>query len=156
MRVAVYPAKGYSATLPIVDPAAAPTISITDDAKKIVFTRLGDRVRVAGTAELSGYDLELNPVRCEALTKRATEWFGAAIDPARAEYWTGLRPATPRTCRCSPYLTPSVPDVGHGTRVDMPAVRARRRRIVSVAPNIDFAFLELGRRRRADRSRDEV
>ena len=91
----VYPAKGYSATLPIVDPAAAPTISITDDAKKIVMTRLGERLRVAGTAELSGYGLELNPVRCEALTRRAVEWFGAAIDAKRAEYWTGLRPATP-------------------------------------------------------------
>ncbi len=71
VSVAVYPAKGYSATLRILDPAAAPTVSITDDAKKIVFTRLGDRLRVAGTAELSGYGLELNPVRCEALTRRA-------------------------------------------------------------------------------------
>ena len=64
VRALVYPAKGYSATLPITNPALAPTISITDDAKKIVFTRLGDRLRVAGTAELSGYGLELNPVRC--------------------------------------------------------------------------------------------
>ena len=77
--------KGYSATLPIIDPAAAPTVSITDDAKKIVFTRLGDRLRVAGTAELSGYNLDLNRVRCEALTRRAREWFGGAIDTARAE-----------------------------------------------------------------------
>ena len=117
VRAVIYPAKGYSATLPIVDSAAAPTISITDDAKKIVFTRLGDRLRVAGTAELSGYDLELNPVRCAALTKRATEWFGAAVDPARVEYWTGLRPATPsnvpligRTRYPNLYL-----NAGHGT-----------------------------------------
>ena len=95
IRVPVYPAKGYSATLPIVDTAAAPSVSITDDAKKIVFTRLGSRLRVAGTAELSGYNLDLNTVRCEALTRRASEWFGAAIDPSRAQYWTGLRPATP-------------------------------------------------------------
>jgi D-amino-acid dehydrogenase len=91
----VYPAKGYSATLPIVDGGAAPQGSITDDAKKIVFTRLGDRLRVAGTAELSGYKLDLNRVRCEALTRRASEWFGDAVDATRAEYWTGLRPATP-------------------------------------------------------------
>ena len=117
VRVPVYPAKGYSATLPIVDPAAAPTISMTDDAKKIVFTRLGNRLRAAGTAELCGYNLELNRIRCEALTRRATEWFGAAIDPSRAEYWAGLRPATPsnvpllgRTRYSNLYL-----DVGHGT-----------------------------------------
>jgi D-amino-acid dehydrogenase len=91
----VYPAKGYSATIPIVKPDAAPLASITDDAKKIVFTRLGDRLRVAGTAELSGYKLDLNRVRCESLTRRAGEWFGDAIDASRAEYWTGLRPATP-------------------------------------------------------------
>jgi len=113
----VYPAKGYSATIPIVRPDAAPRGSITDDAKKIVFTRLGDRLRVAGTAELSGYNLDLNRVRCEALTRRASEWFGGAIDGARAEYWTGLRPATPsgvpligRTRYPNLYL-----NTGHGT-----------------------------------------
>ena len=113
----VYPAKGYSATLPIVDSAAAPTISITDDAKKMVFTRLGDRLRVAGTAELAGYSLELNPLRCEALTRRAVEWFDGAIDAERATYWTGLRPATPsnvpmigRTRYPNLYL-----NTGHGT-----------------------------------------
>jgi D-amino-acid dehydrogenase len=117
IHVPVYPAKGYSATLPIVDAAAAPSVSVTDDAKKIVFTRLGNRLRVAGTAELSGYNLDLNVVRCEALTRRAGEWFGSAIDPTRAEYWTGLRPATPsnvpligRTRYPNLYL-----NTGHGT-----------------------------------------
>ncbi|MEP6996151.1 MAG: D-amino acid dehydrogenase [Betaproteobacteria bacterium] len=115
--VPVYPAKGYSATLPIINPALAPSVSMTDDAKKIVFTRLGNRLRVAGTAELSGYKLDLNAVRCEALTRRANEWFGAAIDTSRAEYWTGLRPATPsnvpligRTRYPNLYL-----NTGHGT-----------------------------------------
>jgi D-amino-acid dehydrogenase len=113
----VYPAKGYSATIPIVKPDAAPLVSVTDDAKKIVFTRLGDRLRVAGTAELSGYQLDLNRVRCEALTRRASEWFGDAIDATRAEYWSGLRPATPsgvpligRTRYPNLYL-----NTGHGT-----------------------------------------
>ena len=113
----VYPAKGYSATVPIVRPDAAPQVSITDDAKKIVFTRLGDRLRVAGTAELSGYKLDLNRVRCEALTRRAGEWFGGVIDATRAEYWTGLRPATPsgvpligKTRHPNLYL-----NTGHGT-----------------------------------------
>jgi len=113
----VYPAKGYSATIPIVKPEAAPMVSVTDDAKKIVFTRLGDRLRVAGTAELSGYNLDLNRVRCEALTRRAVEWFGNAIDATRAEPWAGLRPATPsgvpligRTRYPNLYL-----NTGHGT-----------------------------------------
>jgi D-amino-acid dehydrogenase len=113
----VYPAKGYSATIPIVKPDAAPLVSVTDDAKKIVFTRLGDRLRVAGTAELSGYGLDLNRVRCESLTRRASEWFGDAIDATRAEYWTGLRPATPsgvpligRTRFPNMYI-----NTGHGT-----------------------------------------
>ena len=118
IHVPVYPAKGYSATLPIVDMAAAPSVSVTDDAKKIVFTRMGNRLRAAGTAELSGYNLDLNVVRCEALTRRASEWFGGAIDPTRAEYWTGLRPATPsnvpyvgRTRRYSNLWA----NTGHGT-----------------------------------------
>jgi len=117
ISVPVYPAKGYSATLPIADARAAPTVSLTDDARKIVFTRLGDRLRVAGTAELSGYGLELNRVRCEALTRRAQDWFGDAVDASRAEYWAGLRPATPsnvpligRTRYPSLYL-----NTGHGT-----------------------------------------
>jgi len=113
----IYPAKGYSATLPIVDAARAPTVSVTDEAMKLVFTRLGDRLRVAGTAELAGYDLGLDGVRCEALTRRAVEWFGEAVDATRPEYWAGLRPATPsnvpfigRTRYPNLYL-----NAGHGT-----------------------------------------
>jgi D-amino-acid dehydrogenase len=117
VRTLIYPLKGYSATLPIVAPDCAPTISLTDDAKKLVFTRLGDRLRVAGTAELAGYDLGLDRVRCEAITRRAVEWFGDAVDAHRVEYWAGLRPATPsnvpyigRTRYPNLYL-----NAGHGT-----------------------------------------
>ena len=117
IRTLIYPAKGYSATLPIVAPERAPQVSLTDDAKKLVFTRLGDRLRVAGTAELAGYDLALDPVRCEALTRRTVEWFGDAVDARRVEYWAGLRPATPsnvpyigRTRYPNLYL-----NTGHGT-----------------------------------------
>ena len=60
-----------------------------------MFSRLGDRLRVAGTAELNGYNTEINTVRCEALVKRSFELFPRAGDPARAQYWAGLRPATP-------------------------------------------------------------
>ena len=143
----VYPAKGYSATLGIVDPAAAPTVSVTDDAKKMVFTRLGDRLRVAGTAELSGYSLELNPVRCEALTRRASEWFGDAIDTKHPEYWTGLRPATPsnvpiigRTRYPNLYL-----NTGHGTlgwTMSCGSGKAVADLVSGRKPEVDFAFLD--------------
>ena len=146
IHVPVYPAKGYSATLPIVDAAAAPSVSVTDDAKKIVFTRLGSRLRVAGTAELSGYNLELNTVRCEALTRRASEWFGAAIDPSRAEYWTGLRPATPsnvpvigRTRYPNLYL-----NTGHGTlgwTMAAGSGKAIADLVSGRKPDIDFDFV---------------
>jgi D-amino-acid dehydrogenase len=91
----IYPAKGYSATIALVDRAKAPMVSITDDAYKIVFSRLGDRMRIAGTAELSGYSTDLNKVRCDALTRRAREVFPGAADYDHAEFWTGLRPSTP-------------------------------------------------------------
>ena len=146
IRVPVYPAKGYSATLPIVDAAAAPSVSITDDAKKIVFTRLGSRLRVAGTAELSGYNLELNTVRCQALTRRASEWFGPSIDASRAEYWTGLRPATPsnvpligKTRYANLYL-----NTGHGTlgwTMAAGSGKAIADLVSGRKPDVDFDFL---------------
>ena len=91
----VYPAKGYSASVEIIDESKAPTVSLTDDEAKIVFSRLGKRLRIAGTAELSGYSTELNTVRCEALTRRAREIFPGAGNYAHATFWTGLRPSTP-------------------------------------------------------------
>ena len=91
----IYPAKGYSATVNVVDAAKTPRVSITDDAAKIVFSRLGNRLRIAGTAELSGYSTELNPVRCEALIRRAKLVFPDAADYDHPEFWTGLRPSTP-------------------------------------------------------------
>jgi len=142
----VYPAKGYSATLPILKADAAPTISITDDAKKIVFTRLGDRLRVAGTAELAGYNLDLNAVRCEALTRRASDWFGAAVDTGQASYWTGLRPATPsnvpligRTRYPNLYL-----NTGHGTlgwTMAAGSGKALAEIVSGRRPDIGFGFL---------------
>jgi len=95
IRLMIYPGKGYSATYPIVDPAAAPTVSLTDDGHKLVFSRLGSRLRVAGTCELNGYTRELNLVRCEAITRRVRALFPDACDYDAARYWTGLRPLTP-------------------------------------------------------------
>lgn len=95
MYFPVYPAKGYSATVSTEGCDGAPVVSLTDDSAKIVMTRLGERWRIAGTAELSGYDLTLNPVRCQALLKRAQYLFPKACRPETVEYWTGLRPSTP-------------------------------------------------------------
>ena len=75
VRLDIYPAKGYSATLPVLDAAKAPQVSLTDDEYKLVYSRFGDRLRVAGTAELNGYGMALNPVRCEALVRRTLNSF---------------------------------------------------------------------------------
>jgi D-amino-acid dehydrogenase len=95
LRLPVYPAKGYSATLPVLDESAAPTVSLTDDEYKLVFSRFGDRLRIAGTAELDGFGLALNRTRCEAIVRRTLEVFPGCSRPELANYWAGLRPATP-------------------------------------------------------------
>lgn len=95
MSVPVYPVKGYSVTVPVARPDAAPTVCITDESHKIAVSRLGDRLRVAGTAELDGYDTSINEVRCGALLARARQLFPEAGDYDHAQKWAGLRPATP-------------------------------------------------------------
>ncbi len=95
VRCPVYPAKGYSATFNIVDDAAAPTVSLTDSAHKVVFSRLGNRLRMAGVAEFGGYSRALNTLRCENMTALARELFPTALDFDNVQYWSGLRPSTP-------------------------------------------------------------
>jgi D-amino-acid dehydrogenase len=91
----VYPLKGYSVTMPVKKPAAAWTTSLSDEAHKLVLSRFGDRLRIAGTAELNGYDTSVNSVRCNAIVRRVMDLFPDAGDPSRATFWAGLRPATP-------------------------------------------------------------
>lgn len=95
IRVPLYPVKGYSVTLPTGPQHLAPTVSLTDEAHKLVFSRLCGRLRIAGTAELAGYDMEINRARCEAILRRVFELFPEAGERGRAELWAGLRPATP-------------------------------------------------------------
>ncbi len=95
VRLAVYPAKGYSATLALPDGVAAPSVSLTDDGHKIVISRLGQSLRVAGTAEFNGYDTALNAARCAALLHRTCRIFPALAGVTTVDYWAGLRPATP-------------------------------------------------------------
>ena len=75
LNLPIYPAKGYSISVEIENDAAAPTISVTDESRFMVFSRLGNRLRVAGTAELAGWDLSLDPVRVAPLTRNAMSLF---------------------------------------------------------------------------------
>jgi len=95
VSLAVYPAKGYSATIPFNGTNRAPAVSLTDDQYKLVYSNLGDRLRVAGTAELAGYDLALNHPRCQAILRNAKTLFPRAGKFEAATFWAGLRPATP-------------------------------------------------------------
>lgn len=95
IRLPVYPVKGYSMTLSPNLSAPLPYGTLSDEAYKIVITRLGDRLRVAGTAELAGYDLKLRPFRFATLEHALRGLFPEAIEGARVEYWCGLRPMTP-------------------------------------------------------------
>lgn len=113
----IYPAKGYSITVPVKNEEAAFQVSLTDDEYKLVFSRLGDRMRVAGTAELSGYSRKLNYTRCRAIVRRTAEVMPEAGYWDQAEFWTGLRPATPSNV---PYIGKShfanlYLNTGHGT-----------------------------------------
>jgi D-amino-acid dehydrogenase len=150
ISIPVYPVKGYSVTIPIDDPAAAPTASITDEAHKIVISRLGDRLRAAGTAEMAGYDTSLNQVRCEAIRNRARAWFPGASRYDRVDYWTGLRPATPgnvpligRTRIANVFV-----NTGHGT-LGWTLACGSGKALAEIAagrrPALDFPFLQPAR-----------
>lgn len=95
LRLPVYPLKGYSITVPVSDPAAAPRMAVMDEHNKIMISRLGDRIRAAGMAELTGYGLALDPARRELLTNVVRELFPQGLAWDQVEFWAGLRPMTP-------------------------------------------------------------
>ncbi|OZI66760.1 D-amino acid dehydrogenase [Bordetella genomosp. 11] len=95
MDLPVYPVKGYSLTVPIVDESAAPVSTLLDETYKVAVTRLGRRIRVGGMAELAGYDLRLKPRRRATLSMVLQDLYPGAGDVERADFWTGLRPMTP-------------------------------------------------------------
>ena len=148
IRLPIYPAKGYSVTMPVKNADLAHQVSLTDDEYKLVFSRLGDRLRIAGTAELNGYDRDLNRVRCEAIVRRVEQLFPGAGDASAAQFWTGLRPATPsnvpligKTRVSNLYL-----NTGHGTLGWTHACGSGKSiaRIISgLKPEVDFAFTGL-------------
>ena len=91
----VYPVKGYSITVPITDAKFAPESTIMDETHKVAVTRLGDRIRVGGTAELAGFSLKLREARQSTLNHVVTDLFPKGGDVSKAEFWCGLRPMTP-------------------------------------------------------------
>jgi D-amino-acid dehydrogenase len=95
IRIPVYPVKGYSITIPIVDATGAPESTVMDETFKVAITRLGDRIRVGGTAEIAGYDLRLHQARRATLEHSVSDLFPRGGDTAQAEFWCGLRPMTP-------------------------------------------------------------
>jgi len=95
IRIPVYPVKGYSITVPITDAGGAPESTVMDETHKVAVTRLGERIRVGGTAELAGYTLKLHEARRETLSHVVSDLFPRGGDVGRAEFWCGLRPMTP-------------------------------------------------------------
>jgi len=91
----VYPVKGYSITVPITNADGAPVSTIMDESYKIAITRLGDRIRVGGTAEISGFDLRLHDARRATLEHSVSDLFPNGGDVKAATFWSGLRPMTP-------------------------------------------------------------
>lgn len=148
----IYPGKGYSATYPIVNAQLAPTVSLIDDGYKLVLSRLGDKLRVAGTCEFNGYSRELNPIRCAAITRRTQELFPDACDYEHPDYWAGLRPLTPSNV---PYIGKTkfsnlFLNTGHGSlgwTMGCGSGRAIADIVSGHHPDVDFAFTGMAPRK---------
>lgn len=146
----IYPAKGYSISVEIENPAAAPTVSITDETNYMVFSRLGNRMRVAGTAELAGWNTGLNPARVEPLVRNAKSLFPGVSSYTNVNPWSGLRPTTPDSV---PILGGTSYDnlflnTGHGTlgwTMACGSARIIADLIAGRTPEIDMAGLGLDR-----------
>ncbi len=95
LSVPIYPVKGYSITVPITDPDGAPVSTVMDESYKVAITRLGDRIRAGGTAEISGYDFGLHDARRDTLEHSVGELFPRGGSLKDATFWCGLRPMTP-------------------------------------------------------------
>ena len=150
----IYPAKGYSATLKLKRPQDASVVSMIDDARKIAISRLGDTIRIAGTAEMAGYDTSLDGatsrVRCQALIERYEALFPGVADTREPNFWAGLRPSTPTNV---PYIGRSKlanlwVNAGHGTlgwTHGAGSGRALAELMSGVKPELRFDFCGLPR-----------
>ena len=142
-RLSIYPVKGYSVTLPAGP--GAPQVSVTDESRRLVFSRLGDKLRIAGTAELNGFDLQINRARVDAILRRALELFPDAGNPEEATFWAGLRPATPsnRPCIGRGQIENFYLNTGHGTlgwTLSCGSARAIADIISKRQPGVKFPF----------------
>jgi D-amino-acid dehydrogenase len=150
IRLPVYPVKGYSVTLPVTEDRFAPQSTIMDETHKVAITRLGDRIRVAGTAEIAGYSERLGPHATATVRHVVGDLFPRGGDLARAEGWTGLRPMTPDG---TPILGPTryrnlFLNTGHGTLGWTRAAgsgRAVADLVMGKRPEIDFDGLTAAR-----------
>jgi D-amino-acid dehydrogenase len=153
IRIPVYPIKGYSITVPITDAKVAPVSTVMDETFKVATTRLGDRIRVGGTAEIAGYDNRLRPHRRGPLDRSLRDLFPAAGDVGKATFWCGLRPMTPDGTPVlgrAPGISNLFLNTGHGTLGWTMAAGSGKvlADLVSGAqPEIDIADLGLSRYR---------
>ena len=117
LNLPVYPVKGYSLTLPIVDPSASPVSTVLDETYKIAITRFDDRIRIGGMAEIVGFDLSLPARRRATLAMVANDLFPGGGAAKQGQFWTGLRPMTPDSTPivgASEYRNLFI-NTGHGT-----------------------------------------
>ena len=146
IRLPVYPVKGYSVTIPVVDDEGAPQSTIMDETHKVAITRLGDRIRVAGQAEIAGYSGRLGPHATDTVRYVVNDLFPRGGDLSRAEGWTGLRPMTPDG---TPVLGPTrlknlFLNTGHGTlgwTMSAGSGKAVADMVLGRTPEIDFEGL---------------
>ncbi len=151
VHLPIYPAKGYSATFNVIKPAQTPSVSLIDDEYKLVYSRLGNRLRVAGTAEFDGFNMALNPIRCQAIARRVQQVFGDAVDLSQPNYWTGLRPMTPsnvpiigRAVNRQGVIDNLYLNTGHGTlgwTHSNGSAKAMTAIILGEKPEVDFNFV---------------
>ncbi len=150
LNVPIYPVKGYSITIPIIDESRAPVSTILDETYKIAITRLGDRIRVGGMAEVTDYVTRLLPERRETLELSVGGLFGGAGDLSKATFWSGLRPMTPDS---TPIIGGTKYDnlyinAGHGTlgwTMSAGSARVMADLISGKKPDIDTSDLGLSR-----------
>ena len=150
LRLPVYPVKGYSLTLPITEAQGAPVSTVMDETFKIGITRLGDRIRVGGTAELAGFSRRLRAPRRRTLEHSVHDLFPDGGDLSQAKFWTGLRPMTPDgTPIVGPTSLPNLfTNTGHGTlgwTMSCGSARVLADLVSGRTPDIESADLALAR-----------
>jgi len=147
MSVPVYPVKGHSITVALAAADVAPTLPLHDEGELLVFSRLGNRLRVAGAATLQGYDTAIDQSRIDALTRRTAQLFpGIALADDKVTPWTGLRPATPSNVPCigATRVRGLWLNTGHGTlgwTLSCGSAGALAELIDGRRPPVDFPFL---------------